>query len=282
MERTVFDGLEAVTMYAGKWQLTAVCGAGPRIAFLGKAGGENLLHWDKAGMRRGDWNLMGGHRVWLCRPMADESEDTYAADNEPCRVEYEGDRVVLTAPVHPFTKLERSLGIRVLGDDCFEVVSAVRNTSGLVYSGAVWAPTCIQPEGVVIRIPLGDPQASWDAIKVVIPRKFAGNVIMAEDSQVVFQGDTMVVTSEGRLTKRCVCAPQGKIIAEFPGGVRFTKESEYVKDGAYPMGGCNLAVFIGQDNWMGELESYSVEQVLRPGEEMRLTEVWRVETAGNR
>lgn len=277
MERTVFDGLDAVTLYAGKWQLTAVCGAGPRIAFLGERGGGNLLHWDKNGTRRGDWNLMGGHRVWLCRPMADESEDTYAADNEPCRVAYEGDRVVLTAPVFPFTRLERSLGIRVLDEGCFEVVSAIRNTSELVYSGAVWAPTCIRPEGVVIRIPLGDPQASWDVIKVVIPRKFAGNVITAEDSQVVFQGDSMVVTSEGRLTKRCVSAPQGRITAEFPGGVQFTKETEYVKDGAYPMGGCNLAVFIGGDNWMGELECYSVEQILRPGEEMRLTEVWRLE-----
>ena len=70
-EKTRFEGLEALTFVRGRWRITAVCEMGPRIAFLG--GGENLLYWQKDGMVRGDWKLMGGHRVWLTRPMADES-----------------------------------------------------------------------------------------------------------------------------------------------------------------------------------------------------------------
>lgn len=280
-ERGSFDGFESVTVRTERARLVLVTGAGPRIAFFGRPDGEkNALYWNRDGMVRGDWRLLGGHRVWLTRPMADESEDTYAEDSRPCRLEMEiGDgEVCATAPPHPFTQLERGIRVRVLGENCFEVTNFIKNTGPLVYSGGVWSPTCINPRGKVIRVPLGEEGATWDMVHIVIPRVFAGNTATVEDSQVTFEGNEMVVRSQGRLTKRCAGAPRGEVSMEWPEeGLVFTKKAEYVRGGRYPLGGCNVAVFIGENDWMGELETFGAEQTVRPGETICNREIWKLE-----
>lgn len=281
-EKGTFDGLDAVTLYTDRMKMVLVTGAGPRIAYLGvleegRARDKNLLYWNRDGMVRGDWSLMGGHRVWLTRPLADESEDTYAGDGEPCAVVMEDACVTVTAPPHPFTRLERGIRVRVLDDMAFEVTNRITNTGALVYSGGVWSPTCINPQEKIIRIPLGEEGASWDMVRIVIPRVFAGNVTTVEDPQVTFEGNDMVVRSHGHVTKRCVSAPRGIISMEWPKeGLVFTKQADYVRDGNYPLGGCNVAVFIGENDWMGELETFGREQTVRPGETIENREVWTV------
>ena len=278
-EEGTFDGLACVTLYTGRMRLVLVMGAGPRIAYLGAGPEEkNILYWQKDGMVRGDWSLMGGHRVWLTRPMADESEDTYAGDCEPCRVDREQDGVTVTAPPHPFTRLERGIRVRVLGETSFEVANFIKNTGPLVYSGGVWSPTCVNPKGRTFYGPLGDEGASWDMVRIVIPRVFAGNVTQVEDPQVTFEGNDMVVRSMGRVTKRCVGAPKGEVSMLWPEEkLKFTKKAEYVRDGNYPLGGCNVAVFIGENDWMGEMETFGAEQTVRPGETIWNREVWTVQ-----
>ena len=128
--QTRFDGLDALTFCQGRWRITAVSEMGPRIAFLGED--ENLLYWRKDGMVRGDWRLHGGHRVWLTRPMADESEDTYFADNAPCAVRLDGEILTLTAPAHPVHRLERGFTIEPLEEGRFRVTSFVKNTGELI------------------------------------------------------------------------------------------------------------------------------------------------------
>lgn len=276
IQETVFDGLRGVELSTDSWRMIVITQCGPRIAFLGRMGSDaNILYWDKDAVSRGEWRLYGGHRVWLTRPGADESEDTYAGDNEVCQVEYEKHGLIVCAPPHAFTKLARGMRIRVVGDNSFEVVNFIRNESDLVYSGGVWSPTCINPSGREIRIPLGEENTLWDIVKIVIPRKFAGNTVLIDDPQVSFRGDELVVKPEGVLTKRCVSAPKGKIIMDWPEeGICFTKESTYIRDGRYPLDGCNIAVFVGDKNWMGEMETFGVEQSIRPGETVENREMW--------
>lgn len=280
VEKTVFDGFEAVKITTECLQLVLVTEVGPRIAFLGQCGTtNNLLYWNKNGVTRGDWQLRGGHRVWISRPCADESEDTYAADNEPCQVCSGDNWVEAIAPAHSFTQLERGIRVQVVNETAFKVTSFVRNAGGLIYSAGVWCPTCINPQGKIIKIPLGEPDVTWDIVKVIIPRVFAGNTTMLEDSQVTFEGDDMVVKPSGQIMKRCVAAPQGIIAMQCPEqNLCFTKKVQYYQNAAYPLDGCNLAVFIGKDNWMGELESYSPEQAIRPGETVKHVELWSIET----
>lgn len=276
IEKVVFDGLEAVALVTACVKMVIVVECGPRIAYFGeKEEAKNLLYWDKAGAEHGTWRLMGGHRVWLTRPYADESEDTYAEDNAPCKLELGENRIRVTAPAHPFTKMERGMEIRVIDDQTFQVVNFVKNAGDLIYSGGVWSPTCINPAGKVIRVPLGEDNVTWDLVKIVIPRIFAGNTVPVNDPQVTFTEREMIVKSRGILTKRCVTAPQGKISMEWPEeGIVFEKCSRYIRDGKYPLDGCNIAVFIGQDNWMGELETFGREQGIRPGETIFNEEQW--------
>lgn len=276
-KKTVFDNLEAWELCDGEWTMIAVSGIGPRIAFLGKDG-NNLLYWDtKPGGGRGDWKLRGGHRVWLSRPYADESEDTYLTDNAPCAVATDGVRLVLTAPAHPVHHLERGMEITAHGNGRFTVTNFVKNTGDLIYSGGVWSPTCIDPRGKTLRIPLGQNEISWDVVHIAIPRIFAGNRTMLEDPQVSFEGNDLVARCQGHVLKRCAQAPKGIVRMECDDtGLVFQKKVVWNPTAAYPLNGCNVAFFIGENNWMGEIETFGPEQAIIPGQTIRNTEEWEL------
>jgi hypothetical protein len=40
------------------------------------------------------------------------------------------------------------------------------------------------------------------------------------------------------------------------------------------MGGCNMAVFVGKDNFMAEMETYGEEKTIYPGETIEHKENW--------
>lgn len=277
-EKTVFDGLYGYKIVSGEWQMIVISECGPRIAFLGEENGENLLYWNKTGIIRGEYHLLGGHRVWLTRPMADESEDTYLSDNEECAVQLDKNTITVVSPAHPVHHLERGMRIEALDEvGNFRVTNFVKNVGGLIYSGGIWSPTCIVPDGKILRIPLGEDNAAWDLVHIVIPRVFAGNTVQLADSQVTFEGNDMVIHPQGRVCKRCVSAPKGIIEMQWPQkGITFSKSVSYERFGHYPLGGCNLAVFVGQDNWMAEMESFGVEQPIVPGQTIEHSECWRL------
>ncbi len=279
-----FDGLDAVEIFTNTLRLVMVVGAGPRIAFLGRLGSDNnILYWDKNGAQNGDWKLLGGHRVWITRPGADESVDTYAEDNVPCTLQVDENTIVATAPVHPFTQLQRGIEVEPLADGSLRVTNFIKNCGSLIYSGGVWSPTCINPRGKVLRIPLGEENTTWDIVTVVTPRIFAGNVVRLDDPQVTYEGMDMVIRSQGHVTKRCAVAPKGMVAMEWPEeNLCFCKHAEYSPQASYPLGGCNVALFVGEDNWMGELETFGPEKSIRPGETVCNTELWSVTSLAGR
>jgi hypothetical protein len=276
MRKISFDGFDAVEIITKQARAVLIYGVGPRIAFYGLPGGENLLYWDKDAVARGDWKLRGGHRLWLTRPSADESVDTYVADNEPCELALSEDGVSATSPANAINSLERGMSVTAMPDGSLKVVNFVRNAGDLIYSGGVWSPTCVVPGGKKLRIPLGDANASWDIVRIVIPRVFAGNVSTLEDDQCFFEGNDLVVVPKGRVLKRVCCAPKGMVILEC-GEYRFVKRSPYNKLLRYPFDGCNVAVFVGKDNWMAELETFGGESAIAPGETIENTEIWSIE-----
>lgn len=276
IKEIIFDGMKAVEISTANWKMVLVTECGPRIAFLGKD--KNILYWDKGAVARQDWKLHGGHRVWLTRPYADESEDTYMADNEPCHVEITESSVTAIAPPHEFTKLSRGIKVEIIEDNRFKVTNIIKNDGQLIYSGGVWSPTCIDPEGKEIFVDLGEDEVTWDIVKIVIPRIFAGNTVKINDEQIVFTEDQMILKPMGQITKRCICAPKGRVYTQWKDeGIRFIKESKYIRGGNYPLDGCNIAVFLGQDNWMAEMETFGVEQSIRPGEAITNEEDWILE-----
>jgi hypothetical protein len=273
IKEITFDGFSALELRSGAAKLILVTECGPRVAYFGNDD-SNFLYWDKNGASSGEWRLYGGHRVWITRIYADESVDAYIPDNMPCSVSTEGETVTVTSPPSPVFNITRGMKISALSDGKFSVTNFIINAGPMIYSGGVWSPTCVQPEGKRIIVPIGE-DTTWDIVKIVIPRKFAGNTVLINDPQVTFTEEEMIVLPAGVVSKRCLKAPKGEIRCEWPGKhLIFTKHSAYIPNGRYPLDGCNIAVFVGKDNWMAEMETFGIEQPVIPGQMIENNEIW--------
>ncbi len=275
--KVTFDGLEALEITTSQLRMVVVTQVGPRIAFLGKTGGDNLFYWKNDDQGREGWKLRGGHRVWATRPLADESEDAYAADNEPCQVETAGDVVRVTGAVHPFLKTARGVEIRSIDAGTFQVTNFVTNCGPMLYSGGVWALTCTNPSGgKTYGIPLGDRSKPWDLVEIIIPRAWDGHTSHVDDPQVRLNENFMIVKPEGVETKRMLMAPFGILAMTSPEqNLTFIKRSPYNPEGRYPLG-CNLAIYVGPDNFMVEMETCAAERTVMSGETIVNSETWKV------
>jgi hypothetical protein len=272
-----FDGGGALEITTARLRMVVTTEFGPRIAFLGRPGGQNLFYWHVDKVNREGWRLLGGHRVWITRPMADESEDAYAADNGPCEFEEAGGLLSVTGAAHPFLKTRRGVRIRALDENAFEVTSFVTNVGPMLYSGGVWCLTCIQPRaGMTFGIPLGDRHLDWDVVKLVFARAWAGHTSRVEDPQIRFNEEFMIVEPQGVETKRMLWAPLGALAMTWPAErLSFVKRTQSDPNAQYPLG-CNLAIYVAPDNTMVEMETCGAERTLRPGETAVNVETWRV------
>jgi hypothetical protein len=269
-----FEGHPAVTLETRALRLCIVTDAGPRVAFFGKPKGRNLLFWDKQGLGRGEWRLMGGHRVWATRPGADESEDAYRADNGTCSVSVKGDSVTAISALDPVLNVARGMTIRVLAEDRLEVENFIENQGPMLYSCGVWALTCTLPAaGTTYGIPLGDG-SEWDCFKLMMFRVWAGHTSGFDDDQISFTPDMLLLRPKGRETKRMLESARGIVAMDAPdAGCTFAKRTGYDRAAAYPLG-CNMAFYVGPKNFMVELETMSAEVTLRSGERAVNRESW--------
>jgi hypothetical protein len=261
-------------------RVVVVSGGGPRVAFLGRPGGRNLLFWDRPKkVGRGDWKMLGGHRIWTTRPGADESEETYAADNSPCAVKVSGERLTASGPVNAHTGLQRILQLRAVGPAELEVSSGVKNCSDMLWSGGVWSITCTRANPRThYGVPLGD-RSEWDVFSVVICKRWAGHTSPVNDRQLSFTEDCLVVKPRGVECKRMLQAPQGLLgMTDAGEKLTFVKQTEDDSPhGVYPRG-CNLAFYLGPKrsvvDGLVELEAMGAQGELRPGETRWLKERW--------
>ncbi len=275
VSRVTFDGLDAVELRTPALRLVATATFGPRIAWFGPAEGENLLLWAPGKYTRGDWDLRGGHRVWATRPGADENEDTYAVDNAPCTLEIEADGFCLMGAENPLNRTRRGFRVRVADERCLTVENRVVNTGEMLYSGGVWALTCTVPlPDAHYAIPLGDG-SEWDSSIIVLFRRWAGHGAGGfADPQFRLTDDLLRIEPRGVENKRMLQSHRGIIAMRDPRrGVTFAKRADWRPDGQYPLG-ANLAVYIGPDNFMVEMETMGPERTLRPGEALSHTETW--------
>jgi hypothetical protein len=111
---------------------------------------------------------------------------------------------------------------------------------------------------------------------MVIPRTFAGHTARVDDPQVRLNEEFMVVEPQGVETKRMLWAPRGIIAMSWPEQhLSFVKRTRSNPCGQYPQG-CNLAIFVGTDNFMVEMESYGEEQPVMPGGRISNLETWQL------
>lgn len=271
------EGLAAIEIVHAGARMVVVHEVGPRIAAFGPTSGEDLLFWDRAGEhRRGDWSLRGGHRVWVTRPGADESEETYAADDRPCRVRRGAASIAVVAPPDA-ARLQKAIVVRTVAGG-FVVESRVTNASDMIWSGGVWALTCSRPRRrTTYGVPLGGGPSSWDVFSLVVPRAWGGgHTSRADDPQIAFTRECMVVRPRGNETKRMIQAPRGTVGMTDPDlGLTFLKVAPYDPAGAYPLH-TNVALYVGPRNFMVEMETMSAMRTLAPGETLTHVERWSI------
>jgi hypothetical protein len=272
----VHDGLAALELRHGGARLVVVHELGPRIAWFGREGGRNLFFWDEAHEHtRGAWSLRGGHRLWVTRPLADESEETYEPDDRPCRVRAGATGVEVTAPPGVLG-VEKTLAVRPRPDGSFRIEHRVRNRSDMLWAGGLWALTCSLPRrGTSYGVPLGPIDPAWDVLTVVIPRRWGGgHTSPVDDPQVTMSDRCVIVEPRGEECKRMLEARPGLIgMTDAGEDVTFLKHAAYEPGGCYPLR-CNLAFYLGKERFMVEMETMGVQRTLHPGQVLEHVETW--------
>ncbi len=274
IKKIKFNDFDAVELITSKIKLIAVYEIGPRIAFFGKPDGKNLLLWEPEKYKRNDWDLRGGHRVWLTRPGADEGEETYASDNLPCEIKINDNSFRVIQPVDPVNLTRRGFEIKIIEEDLLEIDNFVINTGEMLYSAGVWSLTCTLPGGKTeYIIPVGDG-SKWDCFSTVLFRRWAGQDGKIDDDQVTFKDDLMLLNPKGNQNKRMIQSHRGIIAMNDPDeGTCFAKKVKYDPEGKYPMN-CNMAFYIGPKNFMVEMETMGKEKTLKPGDLAHNIENW--------
>ncbi|MBN2442129.1 MAG: hypothetical protein JXJ04_12315 [Spirochaetales bacterium] len=272
-----FKGFQGVELTTNRIRLVITTEFGPRISFWGKPGEDNLLMWSPGKHFRKDWELVGGHRVWVTRPQADECEETYLLDTKQCKAEQTDSGWIVTAPINPFNATQRGIGVKLLEENKVEIDNFVVNTGDMLYSGGLWALTCTLPNKTTrYGIPIGDDNL-WDFCKIVMFRRWADHSGSYNDDQFTCTEDMMVIQPKGKENKRMIQADKGIIAMNDPQrDTLFAKKVPYIREQNYPHG-CNCAVYIGPDNFMVEMETYGSEGTLKPGESFHHKEIWILE-----
>lgn len=276
-------GFAAVELTTPALRLVAVHGTGPRIAWLSPAGGDNILFWDehqplkyvREPEAKRPWGLRGGHRVWTARFGADEDEQTYANDDAAGTCEISGDGFTVTGAICGETRSQRSITVRQLRPDRIEVVNRIVNTGNMLLGCGLWALTCSKP-GPDTRyvIPLGDG-SSWDTATITVFRAWAGHGTGSfREDQFELIDDAYVLSPKGRETKRMISSPAGAIaMVDAKRDLTFAISTPWEQRATYPAQ-ANLAMYVGPNNFMVEMETMGPHVVLKSGQSLEHRQEW--------
>ena len=275
-------GFAAVELTTPALRLVAVHGTGPRIALLAPTGGENILLWDEhqplkyARVVPGkNWNLRGGHRVWTARMGADEDETTYQNDDAAGDCAIQGEGFTVRGAYDAATRSRRAITVRPLAADRLEVVNTITNEGDMLLGCGLWALSCTKPSARTnYVIPLGDG-TGWDTATITVFRCWAGHGTNSfREEQFELVDDAYVLTPRGRETKRMISSPAASIaMVDAARDLTFAIQADWQRNATYPAV-ANLAMYVGPENFMVEMETMGPHAVLKPGETLSHRQVW--------
>ena len=135
----------------GEADLIVTADIGPRIMSYGFTGSQNFfkVFEDQQGKSgEPDWQMRGGHRVWLA---PEDARLTYAPDNDPVEIEVFNGVLKATQPIEPLTGLRKQLVVRLAETGTqVEVVHRIQNTRSETPEVSTWALTMLTPGGTAI------------------------------------------------------------------------------------------------------------------------------------
>jgi hypothetical protein len=152
IEKTAYDGWpNCYRMSNGEIELIVTTDIGPRIMRFGFVGGQNLFKEFKDTLgksREKDWQLRGGHRIWVAPEMVPES---YAPDNIPVQAVVQGDSITLTEPVETGAGFQKQMTIQMApAGASVKVTHRIRNANKSAKHIAVWSMSMMAQGGMAI------------------------------------------------------------------------------------------------------------------------------------
>lgn len=250
----------------GDKELIVVAEVGPRIlsASVGKSG--NILFVDEERtikLESENWYIYGGHRLWI----SPETVACYKSDNAPCEVSTTDDGIEFS------TKNEKNgitnvVAIRTKNGN-FIVTHTLRNSGEFLYQGAIWALTCVRPEGTVF-IPWGSGGA-WDTKKIIYWNSWADHGSDVQSGQYVPTKDLFLIKPTGEEGKVGTGGEEG-FIGVTTDKYTFIKSFDRIPTNTYPDDNCAIEAYTCEH--FIELETLSPMTILRPGSHLTHTETW--------
>ncbi len=237
---------------------------GPRIIHLSLDEGENILFHDKEQkLSFQDWLLYGGHRLWI----SPETHATYNPDNDLCTINEIDDKMTFTS-FDSKLQLEKSITISEKNGR-FLVDHIILNKSDTLYPGAIWAITCVNPEGTAF-FPWGTP-GNWVMNKVVFWQKWMNHSTDIKSSQYIPTKDLYLVKATGEEGKVGTAGHEG-FIGISQNNYTFIKKFNRITTNQYPDDNCAIELYTCKH--FIELETLSPKTVFMPNVPFSHQEEW--------
>jgi hypothetical protein len=277
IERTDYCGWTNCWKIAnGTIELIVTGDVGPRVIWLGFAGGQNLFKNFSEQMGRSgeaEWMIRGGARCWIA---PEDRAATYGLDNSPVRIDIENGALIATAPAEEAVGVQKQMIVRMAAAAArVEVVYRVRN-AGLLYTEfAAWAPCVMAPGGVGIT---------------GFPPRGTHEDILAPTNPLVMWAYTDLSDKRWTYTKKYLILQQDAAAtapqkighfnpktwgAYLLNGDLFIKRYDAAAGKPYPDYGCSFQIFTNKD--MLELETMGPLGRVAPGAWVEHVEHWSLD-----
>jgi hypothetical protein len=156
IEKIDFKGWpNSYRMTNGEVELVVTGDVGPRIIRYAFVGGQNIFkeypeQIGKKGER--EWQIRGGHRLWVGPEVPPPSPITYALDNFPVNIVIKGDTIEATPPLEREAGLQKQIVVKLAASGtAVEVTHRITNKNAKPMALAAWALTVMAAGGVGIH-----------------------------------------------------------------------------------------------------------------------------------
>ncbi len=218
----------------------------------------------------GTWNIRGGHRLWHA---PEGKPRSYVPDNNPVKVERDGDTVKLIQTVEPGTGVQKEIWITLDPTGSHAVVLHKLTNKGMfAVEMACWAMSVMNKGGTAIlpQEPFQShddvllparPMVLWPYTNLTDPRWTIGKkyITLRQDPEVKDAQKLGILNRQG-------WAGYSR------NGTLFFKRFGFDEDKKYPDFGCNNETYT--DNGFLELETLGSLQTVQPGATITHREDW--------
>ena len=273
VDKTTWEGHDALKLSNGTVELVLTTGVGPRIIRYAFIGGENILAELAATAATttalGDWKPWGGHRLWAA---PESMPGSYGPDDGPVQAEVSGSRVTLTQP-RDAAGLEKQISITLAETGTGVTVGhRLTNRTPFPLDLAAWALTIMNGGGMVI-IP-NEPYKSHDEALQPVRAIATWAYTDLSDPRWTFGSKYIRLRTDASLkaSQKIGVANRRGWAAYLKTGTLFIKRVDWDETAAYPDFGVNTETYTSE-NFI-ELETIGALRTIAPGAAATHEERW--------